>query len=109
MALQGIKATLLPNEADYVIVDKEIALRWSTEDTDENWKWDDYLWELLEEQYSFDPWDGCDDDGCRWDGWSWVECDPSDGSDYGCDDWDRDYSYLDGPDYFFDPYGDDIF
>jgi hypothetical protein len=32
--MQGKKTTLLPNEADNIVVDKEIALRWSTEDAE---------------------------------------------------------------------------
>ncbi|MCX6736076.1 MAG: hypothetical protein NTZ13_03260 [Candidatus Parcubacteria bacterium] len=108
MSIQGFRATLLPNEADSVIVDKEIALRWSTEDTEENWEWWDYSWESREGEYYFDPWDGCDCNG-YWGGWSWVEDDPDDGSDYDCDDRDWMVEYL--PDYDYDDvlYDDDDF
>ncbi len=71
MALQGKKATLLPNEADYVIVDGEIALLWSAEDTDEAWI-QEQIYLLEKEDIGYDPWDDLDTD-CHWDGWSWVE------------------------------------
>jgi hypothetical protein len=104
MSIQGKKATLLPNQAENIVVDGGFSLRLSTEDSDTNWQWLELLYEDWHEDWEeqddfYDPWYGCEDG--VWNGSEWIPDD--DGLDYGWDDYDDRDDFVDYfPDFDYD-------
>jgi len=95
MSIQGIKATLLPNEANGLIADSDTFLPWSVYDSEDELFGSWYDDEVEEYEDFFDDWD------C-WDGVRFVPPSREELDTCGCDDYDY-YNLYDPWDDWGDP------